>query len=450
MVPESEHGLRREMILPEALRVLDRLDEAGYMAYLCGGGVRDLLLGVEPKDFDVVTDARPEEIKKVFRNCRIIGRRFRLAHIFFREIIIETATFRALLDPTDEEKTAAEAVAVPTRRAMDVPDPTYATRDGVVVRDNVYGSPEEDARRRDFTVNGLFYNIADGSIIDYVGGLKDLEDRVLRVIGDPRARFQEDPVRMVRAIRIASQLSLTVEADAAAAIGEMAGELTLASRERMYEEMLKMRKCGAAQKAFAFAWEKGIFQIIHPGFARWLASDAGAPYMAWVQKALGQFDVWKKAGLAAMPSIQYALLFGPYFEAVAEQGMADGLPPFEAMEQAVPRVLRETGDLTQIPKAVIFEVQRIMCMQVQLAKSTGESRYAEKLRARRGFDLAIIYLKFAAAFHPDRRECLERWLAEPIPVHRYDTTGHRKTPRRRRGGQHHHPRPRNGQPPSSG
>ena len=171
ILKEGEHGLKRERIAWEALRVLTRLDEAGYKAYLCGGGVRDLLLGRTPKDFDIATDARPEEVKRIFRNCRIIGRRFKLAHVFFRDVIIETATFRALLDVPPPE---AEDVPLPSRRRTDVPDPTFATRGGVIVRDNVYGTPEEDARRRDFTVNGLFYDIADGSIIDYVGVLQDL------------------------------------------------------------------------------------------------------------------------------------------------------------------------------------------------------------------------------------------------------------------------------------
>ena len=208
ILKEHQHGLRRDRIAHEALRVLTRLDEAGYKAYLCGGGVRDLLLGRTPKDFDIATDAHPEEVKKIFRNCRIIGRRFKLAHVFFRDVIIETATFRARFDAPPPE---AEGIPLPTRRRTDVPDPMFATRGGVIVRDNVYGTPEEDARRRDFTINGLFYNIADGSIIDYVGGLKDLENRVLRVIGDPETRYREDPVRMVRAVRIAAQLDFEIE-----------------------------------------------------------------------------------------------------------------------------------------------------------------------------------------------------------------------------------------------
>ena len=413
ILKEAQHGLRREMIAYEALRVLTRLDEAGYKAYLCGGGVRDLLLGRTPKDFDVATDARPEEVKKIFRNCRIIGRRFKLAHVFFRDVIIETATFRALLDTPPPE---AEDVPLPSRRRTDVPDPTFATRGGVIVRDNVYGTPEEDARRRDFTINGLFYNIADGSIIDYVGGLKDLENRVLRVIGDPETRFHEDPVRMVRAVRIAAQLDFQIEAGARETIVRLSGELKNSSRERLHEEMLKILNCGSAGKVFDRAWQKGLFQRIYPAFAEWLQSPAGHPALHWVKKALRQFDVWKLAGLKPMPALQHALLFGPFIEGLAGTFAAEGLPEFEAVLQAVNTVLRDKANLTQIPKAVVFDVERILGIQVQMRKSSGQSKYASRLRQRNGFEEALIYLKFAGGLDPARKELLARWMAPAQPA----------------------------------
>jgi len=436
VVPPSQHPLRPEMISPEALKVLRRLDESGYKAYLCGGGVRDLLLGIAPKDFDVATDARPEEIKHVFRNCRIIGRRFRLAHVIFRDVIIETATFRALLDPSPTDASAAESVAIPSRRRSDIPDPTYATRGGVVVRDNVYGTPSDDARRRDFTVNGLFYDIADGSIIDYVGGLRDLSARVLRVIGDPAARFHEDPVRMVRAVRIASQLGFAIEPAALDAIRAQGSELAMSSRERLYEEMLKIRNCGHARDVFDQARALGLFRVVHPAVDAWLDSPSGTPYLPWIRKAYAQFDIWKRNRLLPHPALQYALMLGPCFEDEAARITArDGLSDYDAMIAAVPSVMRAPGDLTQIPKNVILEVQRIMTLQVQMRKSTATSRYAENLRNRYGFDLAAIYLKFAAALDPARKPLLDRWLSGgPVPAHDYNTRRHhplrRSRPRR--------------------
>ncbi|MGD9781947.1 MAG: polynucleotide adenylyltransferase PcnB [Kiritimatiellia bacterium] len=412
VLKESEHGLKREALAYEALRVLTRLDEAGYKAYLCGGGVRDLLMGRTPKDFDVATDARPEEVKKIFRNCRIIGRRFKLAHVFFRDVIIETATFRARLDAPSPE---AEDVPLPSRRRTDVPDPTFATRGGVIVRDNVYGTPEADARRRDFTINGLFYDIADGSIIDYVGGLKDLEHRVLRVIGDPETRFHEDPVRMVRAVRIASQLDFEIERHARDAIIQMCGELVNSSRERLHEEMLKILNCGCALKVFERSWRKGLFQTIYPAFSAWLQGPDKHEALHWVKKALRQFDVWKAAGLKPMPALQHALLFGPYMEGMAGAFAAEGMPEFEAILQAVNTVLRDKANLTQIPKAVVFDVERILGIQVQMRKSSGQSKYAGRLRHRNGFDEALIYLKFAGGLDAGRKELLARWM-EPAPA----------------------------------
>ncbi len=411
ILKESEHGLRRDMMSHEALRVLTRLDEAGYKSYLCGGGVRDLLLRRTPKDYDIATDARPEEVKKIFRNCRIIGRRFKLAHVFFRDVIIETATFRARFDAPPPE---AEGVPLPSRRRTDVPDPTFATRGGMIVRDNVYGTPEEDARRRDFTINGLFYDIADGSIIDYVGGLKDLEDRVLRVIGDPETRFREDPVRMVRAVRIAAQLDFEIETEARDAIVRVCGELKNSSRERLHEEMLKILNCGSALKVFDRSWQKGLFQTIYPAYSDWLQATEGHSGLHWVKKVLRQFDVWKQAGLKPMPALQHALLFGPYIESMAEALTVDGLPEFEATLQAVHTVLRDKSNLTQIPKAVVFDVERILGIQVQMRKSSGQSKYAARLRHRNGFDEALIYLKFASGLDPSRKELLARWMA-PAP-----------------------------------
>ncbi len=419
---DGQHGLRRDMISWEALKVLTRLDEAGYKAYLCGGGVRDLLLGRQPKDFDIATDARPEEVKKILRNTRIIGRRFKLAHVFFRDVIIETATFRALLDTPPPE---AEAVPLPSRRRMDIPDPTFATRGGVIVRDNVYGTPEEDARRRDFTINGLFYDIADGSIIDYVGGLQDLERRELRVIGDPSTRFHEDPVRMVRALRIASQLDFEIERHAREAIIQLCGELKNSSRERLYEELLKILNCGCALKVFERSWRKGLFQVIYPAFANFLQLPAGHAALHWVKKALRQFDVWKQNGLKPMPALQHALLFGPYLEGMAAAFVAEGMPEFEATLQAVSTGLRDKANLTQIPKAVVFDVERILGIQVQMRKSSGQSKYASRLRHRNGFNEALIYLKFAGSLDPERKELLARWMQ---PAHQPHPQKHPPAP----------------------
>ncbi|HEX9112990.1 MAG TPA: poly(A) polymerase, partial [Nitrospirota bacterium] len=262
IIRRSEHNISRKWISPNALRVLYRLKEKGYYAYLVGGGVRDLLLGREPKDFDIATDARPGEVKKAFRNCRLIGRRFRLAHVHFHDEIIEVATFRSNMAEEPEAPETAPAVQpeLPRTAESRLPEPELPpgaqhqapaapegpavksrpprllkTEGGMILRDNVFGTPEEDARRRDFTVNALFYNIADFSVIDYVGGMEDLKKGLIRTIGDPVVRFTEDPVRMVRAVRFTAMLGFAVEEKTYQAMMDLRDKVALASPSRMYE-----------------------------------------------------------------------------------------------------------------------------------------------------------------------------------------------------------------------
>ncbi len=232
----------------DAYKVLRRLHQFGYHAYLVGGGVRDLLLGRRPKDFDVVTSARPNEVRKLFRNCRLIGRRFRLAHILFGGgKVIETATFRA--QPSNEG-------------------------DVLITDDNEFGTAESDAYRRDFTVNGLFYDPASNEVIDYVDGLEDLQDRTLRTIGDPTLRFREDPVRMLRAVKFAARLGFEIEDETRAAIRDERGELRKAAVPRLLEEILRMLWGGAAARSFEVLAELELLEVLLPEVAAFLGRPA--------------------------------------------------------------------------------------------------------------------------------------------------------------------------------
>jgi len=233
VLKRSDHTVSRKNISSAAAKVLYHLKDEGYTAYLAGGGVRDLLLHRNPKDFDVATNATPEQIRKIFKNCRLIGRRFRLAHILFRGEIIETSTFRAPVPEEPDEGTHCEN----TLRVGET---------GMVMRDNIFGTPEEDALRRDFTINALFYNIADFSVIDFAGGLDDLEKKIIRVIGDPDKRFAEDPVRMIRAARFAGTLEFNIEPAAYESICRNNQLLANAAPSRMYEEVQKLFFCGHA------------------------------------------------------------------------------------------------------------------------------------------------------------------------------------------------------------
>jgi poly(A) polymerase len=261
VIPRAEHPISRRDIDPDALKVLYRLQQFNYISYLVGGSVRDLLLQRKPKDFDVGTDAHPYQIKKLFRNCWIIGRRFRLAHVRFGNKTIEVATFRRnVLPGTENEPATTEP---PEGGEVEAPP-----GDLLIRHDNTFGTPEEDAFRRDFTINALFYDIATFSIIDYVGGLQDLRDGVVRSIGDPRQRFQEDPVRMLRAIAFAARLGFTLDPPIVDAIREHAALITTSSPARLIEEYYKVLRSGAAEKTFRLMAEHGLLQAITPELHR--------------------------------------------------------------------------------------------------------------------------------------------------------------------------------------
>jgi poly(A) polymerase len=272
IVPRDAHTLSRRDVDPEALKVLYRLKEAGFTAYIVGGGVRDLLLGRRPKDFDIGTDAHPYQIKKLFRNCFIIGRRFRLAHIRFGTKVIEVATFRRQV--TDEEQVEAHA-AEAEAAARPGGEPRPGGHDHLMHRDNTFGTAEEDAFRRDFTLNALFYDIATFSIIDYVGGLEDLRARVIRCIGDPVVRFREDPVRMQRAVSFAARLGFTIDPPILDAIATERRRLALAAPARLAEEYYKILRSGAAERTFRELHRLGLLEPLsdvlhaHAGEALW-------------------------------------------------------------------------------------------------------------------------------------------------------------------------------------
>jgi len=264
IVSRSEHAVSRSQIQQEALKVLHRLQGAGFLAYMVGGSVRDLQLGRQPKDFDIATDAKPQEIRRIFRNARIIGRRFRLVHILFGAVVVEVSTFRS--------EPGLPVASVPAKE----PHATTSAQQLLIQSDNNFGSAAEDAFRRDFTVNALFYNIADFSILDYVGGLEDLNRSLLRTIGDPQVRFREDPVRMLRACELAGRLDFTIEASSQTAIHELRQELTKASPARVSEELVALLRCGSSGKAMQWMLDLGLLEVLLPeAYAMVSASERG-------------------------------------------------------------------------------------------------------------------------------------------------------------------------------
>lgn len=256
ILPRAEHSISRKDISKEALKVLYRLAGAGHRAYLVGGSVRDLLLGRVPKDFDVATDARPNEVRRLFRNARVIGRRFRLVHVIFQGQVIEVSTFRREPDPAEQRS--------------DAPD------DLLITSDNAFGTPQQDAFRRDFTINALFYDISDFSVIDYVGGAEDLARRTIRTIGDARVRFREDPVRMTRACELAGRLGFGLDPATQAAIQELAREMERAAPARLAEELVELLRCGSAGAALQWMLELGLLEVLLPeAYAMIAAGERG-------------------------------------------------------------------------------------------------------------------------------------------------------------------------------
>jgi tRNA nucleotidyltransferase/poly(A) polymerase len=293
IVPRAEHSISRRAIDPDALKVLYRLNEAGHTAYLVGGSVRDLLLQRKPKDFDIGTSAHPYQIKKLFRNCWIIGRRFRLAHVRFGMKTIEVATFRRHL-PAGSENEAAEPAPA---------DPDPMSPEAQLKHDNTFGTPEEDAFRRDFTINALFYDIATFSIIDYVGGLQDLREGVVRSIGNPRERFQEDPVRMMRAIVMSSRLGFRLDPPVIEGISRLRALMTTAAPARLIEEYYKVLRSGAAEPTFSALAEHRLLEPITPELQR----SAQSPLL---RTALASLDSYRAKFDAAPATLTNPILLG--------------------------------------------------------------------------------------------------------------------------------------------
>lgn len=357
IVPRPEHPISRANISPNALKVLNRLKQAGFDAYLVGGGVRDLLLGHEPKDFDIATNATPEEVRGVFRNCRLIGRRFRLAHVFFGRDIVEVATFRGSNSEVDSEG--------------------HVTANGMILRDNVYGSITEDALRRDFTVNALYYNIADFSLVDYAGGLEDIAQGRLRLIGDdPTARYREDPVRMLRAVRFACKLGFIIEPSCAAPIRELAPLLAEISPARLFDETLKLFHGGYALQAFEKLRHHDLFAQLFPETDACLAREDHAFPITFVSRGLDNTDQRILEGKPVAPAFLFAVLLWEPVRLRYEALLADGMPSAEAMALASHEIASAQQRRVAIQKRFALPMREIWALQPRLERRQGKRALA--------------------------------------------------------------------------
>ena len=403
IIPRPDHPISRSMVSPNALRVLYRLKDNGYIAYLVGGCVRDLLLGREPKDFDVATDATPNQVKRLFRNCRLVGRRFRLAHIHYQDEIIEVATFRALApEEPGESETAPAAEGESSRKPRHV-----VSDEGMVLRDNVFGTPEEDALRRDFTVNALAYSIADFSIIDYANGMEDLRQGVIRTIGDPVVRFTEDPVRMIRAVRFAAILGFTVEDTTWRAILELAPAITRATPPRLYEELLKLFLSGEGERVYQLLRQAGLFAHLFPHFSAWLDRESDGFPHSRTGKALEWVDGQVGSGEPVSPPLLLSLMFGEYVEERAEELISAGMPVPDAVTEAMARFLGEQAPITAIPQRIALSMREILSLQHRLGKIPGKR--PQGVLGRSCFAEALAYLRCRCAVTGEGEKILAWW-----------------------------------------
>ncbi|HVI59221.1 MAG TPA: polynucleotide adenylyltransferase PcnB [Luteimonas sp.] len=392
VVPRDQHPISRKDISPNALRVLYRLREGGYQAFLVGGAVRDLLVGGHPKDFDIATSATPEEVKHLFRNCRLIGRRFRLAHVVFGREIIEVATFRANSDDGSGDRQVHD--------------------DGRLLRDNVYGSIEDDAVRRDFTANALYYTVDDFSVHDYVGGYEDVRNRVLKLIGDPGARYAEDPVRMLRAVRLAAKLGFRIDDATAAPIPSLAPLLADAAPARLFEECLKLFLSGHGEESFLGLERFGLLAVLFPESAAALTSNRSGALRRVVLAGLRGTDARVRADEPVSPAFLFALLLWPAYcrALIALQGQ--GVHAAEAQRRAADRVTVHQLATIALPRRFSLPMQEIWLLQARLSLAQSGQRQRKRvtrLLAHPRFRAAFDFLVLRQAGSDDHAEDIAFW-----------------------------------------
>ena len=393
VVPRAEHQLSRRDIDPDALKVLYRLRQGEYTTYLVGGSVRDLLLGRRPKDFDIGTSAHPHQVKKLFRNCWIIGRRFRLAHVKFGNKVIEVATFRRQLAPGEE----VVADGVPA------PDPSTADGKRLIHHDNTFGTPEEDAFRRDFTVNALAYDIATFSIIDYVGGLEDLEARVVRSIGDPETRIKEDPVRMLRAVALAARLDFTIDPPLADAIRAHRHEIAKSSPPRLLEEYYKILRAGSSERTFRTLSDIGLLEPISAELHKRVGDEL------W--ESLASLDDYRRRFQSTPETLTNPILLGSLIVPLGIPLVEQRLSSHTAGEGPKRPPGLRLGELP-LARGDVERLRQILSLQRRLHDLDANPRGKRALTHRSIFREALVWLEV----HGDAPEVVDHWrtlAAEP-------------------------------------
>jgi poly(A) polymerase len=414
VVPREEHSISRKQIDSDALKVLYRLHQNDYVAYLVGGSVRDLLLGRRPKDFDIGTSAHPYQVKRLFRNCWIIGRRFRLAHVRFGPKAIEVATFRRQVSAQELAAADEQSEGIPLGDEGAGPE-SDEQRDRLLHRDNTFGTPEEDAFRRDFTINALFYDIGTFSIIDYTGGLKDLRDGLVRCIGEPAERFQEDPVRMLRAVAMAARLGFRIDGPIDAAIASHRADIARSAPARLIEEFYKLLRSGAAEQAFRMLAERKLLEPMAPEL------QEGATDRLWT--SLAAVDAYRRRFEDAPESLTNAILLGslliplghnlrtlspaPVADGEFRPSTSSGRPEQPVAHRAAEgrKEPRLTLGMLPLSRRDVERLRQILGLQRRLMDMNLSPRARRALMHRGPFREALTWLEI----HGQTPEVLEHW-----------------------------------------
>ncbi|MGB5624860.1 MAG: polynucleotide adenylyltransferase PcnB [Woeseiaceae bacterium] len=371
IIPRAAHNVSRKEFSKSALKVLYRLDKAGYQAFLVGGCVRDAMLVLHPKDFDVATNATPDEVRALFGNCRLIGRRFRLAHVRFGREIIEVATFRAAANHVDDD--------------------VEHDQEGRILRDNVYGTIDEDIWRRDFTCNALYYNIADFSIWDYAGGVEDVERRQLVLIGDPEQRLREDPVRMLRAIRFAAKLDFSIDPAVVEAIHHHAHLLSNVPAARLFDEFLKLFQSGHAERTFDLLREHDLFAEMFPTTEQELLRDEA--FLKFVRAALQNTDRRVRAGKSVTPMFLLGVFFWAPVTRLAEtRRSAENMSESQSLSVASYDIVAQQQRRISIPRRFTGPMREMLALQPRFLQMRGKRamKLLDHRRFRAAYDFMVL------------------------------------------------------------
>lgn len=378
----NQHGLHSGAVSKAARDVVHQLSAKGYQAYVVGGCIRDALLGQHPKDFDVATNATPEQIKTIFRRARIVGRRFKIVHVRYGREIVEVTTFRA---PHRHPARRGNTHPVAKRG-----EHSQRSDEGMLLRDNVFGSLEEDAQRRDFTINALYYQPEENTLLDHVGGLEDIKSGTLRIIGDPETRYREDPVRMLRAVRFLAKLNFTLDPDTAKPLTELHTLLTEVPPARLFDEVLKLLMKGNALRTYELLCEHGLFPHLFPDTS--LALNKQSSGEIFIRQALTNTDLRISTGKHVTPAFLFAALLWPALERSRTKYIEAGLPPVVAFNKAAAEVISREVQHVAIPKRFSVPMREIWDLHLRLSNRGGNRAFhlLEQNRFRAAYDFVLL------------------------------------------------------------